>query len=192
MTHGYLPLERSFKDSTRQYTCVGIASHHVCRRLDYVLAIWNVCRKWLSMDTGEFNARENSDGWMFEMSWWDDRHMGQFSTDVSKQAKTVDLSQNRGWHHDAYVVSLGTEMRIRCDVAVLQTNEHAHTNGVCGWTSLDSAQVVFGWQRQTSTKVQQSYKARRKMWMGHESPIRLIVSVSRSRCCTIKEVQLWH
>ena len=45
---------------------------------------------------------KNPGGWMFRMSWWDDQHMGQFPTDVSKQVKMVELSRDMGWHHDAW------------------------------------------------------------------------------------------
>ena len=57
--------------------------------VDYAPTIWNVCRKRFSMDMGEFNAQENTDGWMLGMSRLDSRHMGQFLTDVSEQAKMV-------------------------------------------------------------------------------------------------------
>ena len=48
---------------------------------------------------------------------------------------------------DAWVVLLGTKRTMRCNVAMSQTIEHARVGGVYGQTSLDSAQVMFGWQR---------------------------------------------
>ena len=36
---------------------------------------------------------------------------------------------------------------------------HTRTGGVCGWTSLDSAQAMFDWRRQASPKVRRSHKA---------------------------------
>ena len=57
----------SFKGNTGRHGCVGIVPHPMCRRLDYTLAILNICRKWFSMDTIESNAWKSSDGWMFVM-----------------------------------------------------------------------------------------------------------------------------
>lgn len=50
--------------------------------------------KWFSMDTVEFNARENPNGWMFGMYRRDDPHMGQFPMDVSEQAKMARCLEN--------------------------------------------------------------------------------------------------
>ena len=47
-----------------------------------------------------------------------------------------------------------------------QTIEHARAGGVCGRTSLDSAQAMFDWRRQTSPKVQRSHKAGAKNIYG--------------------------
>ena len=66
-----------------------------------------------------------------------------------------------GRHHDAWIQLLGTKMTMRCDVIMSHPIKHAHTKGVCGRTSFDSARVVFGWQRQThqwSDEITKSYE----------------------------------
>ena len=70
--------------------------------------------------------------------------------------------------------------------------EHARAGGMCGRTSLDFAQVMFGWWRQTSPKVWQSRKGAQKIYMGFGFPSRLVVSVSRSRRRTVEKVRLWQ
>ena len=62
-------------------------------------------------------------------------------------------------HHDAWVVLLGTEMTMRCNVVVLQMIEHARIGGVCGQICFNSTLFMFETRRQTLPKVQQSHKA---------------------------------
>lgn len=73
--------------------------------------------------------------------------------------KIVELSQDMRLHHDAWVVLLGTEMTMRCNVVVLQMIEHARIGGVCGQISFNSTLFMFETRRQTLPKVQQSHKA---------------------------------
>ena len=149
-----------------------------------ILAIWNVYCKWFSMDMREFNARENPNGWMFKMSPWDNHHMGQFLIDVAEQAKMTYLSQDMWWHHDVWVVLLENEMMMKFDVVVSLTIEHAHVGGVCGQTSLDSAQVMFGLRRRTSPQIWRSHIAGQKMWIGLE--------FSFKACCERVKITISH
>lgn len=72
-----------------------------------------------------------------------------------------------------------------------QMIEH-RPGSVCGRTSLDFARSMFDWWRQTSPKVWWNHKAGRNKNMGLEFPLRLVVSVSRSWCCTVEKVQPGH
>ena len=107
----------SFKDSIGRHRCSNIAPQAIYRRLDYTSIIRNGCHKWFSMATGESNARWERDEWMFRMSPRDNGHMGQFPTNVSKQAKMVKLSRDIGWHHDAW--SYYWKLRWQWDVTLL-------------------------------------------------------------------------
>ena len=55
-----------------------------------------------------------------------------------EQTKIVELSRDIRLHHDAWIVLLGTEIMMRCNIVVLQKIEHTRIGGMCGQTSFDS------------------------------------------------------
>ena len=78
-------------------TCVNIVPQPMYQRLDYALAVQNVCRKWFSMDTRDFDARKNSNGWLFGMSQWNDRHVGLIPMNVSWASQNGQVHGMTSW-----------------------------------------------------------------------------------------------
>ena len=58
--------------------------------------------------------------------------------DIRIFTKMVKLSRDMRLHHHPWVVLLETEMKLRCNVVVSLTIEHARIGIVCGQTSFDS------------------------------------------------------
>ena len=174
-----------FKDSIRRHRCADIASQPACRRLLHTLTIrYGIC-KWHGMDTGGPMPQYNSNGWMFETSRWDERHVGPFSMAWPSKLWWLTIPWDSGWCQDMWVMSMGIEMTrweatlhwetlalskgkvehndlalCRGKLVVSQTIEHAHADDMCGWTRLDFAPTMFDWWRQTLPKVLWSHKVK--------------------------------
>ena len=57
---------------------------------------------------------------------------------VLVQTKIVELSRDMRLHHDEWVMLLGTDMTMRCNVVVSSTIEHERIGSMHDQTSFDS------------------------------------------------------
>ena len=174
------------QESKRWHRCANIAPQPMCRRLDYAPAIKKVCRKWFSMYMGESDAQENLNGWMFEMSWWDDWHLDQFPTDVFEQTKMV-------MHCIMMHESCCWELRWQWEATVLccaRLNMPAQATCV-----VKQAWILHKWclvaEGKHYLKSNEVIEPGEKCEWG-KSGLRFVMRVSRSRGRTFEEVWSWH